>query len=114
MNFGMNPMEAAIKRSRSAKSAFLTLQPALRLDGGHATGAGGGHRLAARAAVDQPALSRGRPDEDGVALADIEERTLKALYDSEKFFYDDGVAGRNVPFGKNEPIIKVNIEFSTK
>ena len=33
-------------------------------------------------------------------FADIEERTLKAIYDSEKFFYDDGVAGRSVPIGK--------------
>ena len=37
---------------------------------------------------------------DQWTLADIEERRLKALYDSEKFFYDDGVAGRIVPIGK--------------
>ena len=37
---------------------------------------------------------------DDWTLADIEERRLKAIYDSEKFFYDDGVAGKIVPIGK--------------
>lgn len=37
---------------------------------------------------------------DKWTLADIEERRLKALYDSEKFFYEDGLAGRVVPVGK--------------
>ena len=39
--------------------------------------------------------------QDQWTLADIEERRLKALYDSEKFFYEEGLEQKNpVPVGK--------------
>ena len=55
---------------------------------------------AKQAEISELEATLGTLDDDWT-LRDIEERRLKAIYDSKKFFYDDGIAGRSVPIGKH-------------